>query len=176
MNWSSLLVNDDDEIREALLDELGIALCHLQNFDPPGIGARSAQECLTLQLETLPDSAERAHALTVVGEHLDHLAARDFARIKKALGCDDDELRAAQGLILSLNPRPGAQYAAIDTRYVVPDVAVRKASRSMACQPQSRSHAAPADQPALRRHPATATVAAMDHRAGWPASCRKPSG
>ncbi|MCF8151367.1 MAG: RNA polymerase factor sigma-54 [Burkholderiaceae bacterium] len=122
----SLLVNDDDEMRETLLDELGIALCHLQNFDPPGIAARSAQECLTLQLKTLPDSAERAHALTVVGEHLDHLAARDFARIKKALGCDDDELRAAQRLILSLNPRPGAQYAAIDTRYVVPDVAVRK--------------------------------------------------
>jgi RNA polymerase sigma-54 factor len=59
-------------------------------------------------------------------EHLDHLAARDFARIRKALGCDDDELREAQNLIRSLNPRPGAQYAPIDTRYVVPDVSVRK--------------------------------------------------
>jgi RNA polymerase sigma-54 factor len=58
--------------------------------------------------------------------HLDHLAARDFARIRKALACDDDELREAQNLIRSLNPRPGAQYAPIDTRYVVPDVSVRK--------------------------------------------------
>jgi RNA polymerase sigma-54 factor len=54
------------------------------------------------------------------------LAARDFARIKKSLGCDDDELRVAQTLIRSLNPRPGAQYAPIETRYVVPDVAVKK--------------------------------------------------
>ncbi|MCF8197713.1 MAG: RNA polymerase factor sigma-54 [Sulfuritalea sp.] len=121
-----LLVNDDDDAREALLEELCIALCHLQNLDPPGIGARSAQECLSLQLKCLADSETRARALIIVGEHLDHLAAHDFARIKKSLGCDDDELREAQRLILSLNPRPGAQFAAIDTRYVVPDVSVKK--------------------------------------------------
>jgi RNA polymerase sigma-54 factor len=121
-----LLVSEDDEQREALLEELGIALRHLQNLDPPGIGARNAQECLSLQLKCLPASAERTLALAIVGGHLEHLAARDFARIKKALGCDDDELRLAQTLIRSLNPRPGAQFAPIDTRYVVPDVAVKK--------------------------------------------------
>jgi RNA polymerase sigma-54 factor len=121
-----LLVNEDDEQREGLLEELGIALRHLQNLDPPGIGARNAQECLSLQLKCLPTSAERKLALAIVGDHLEHLAARDFARIKKALGCDDDELRLAQTLIRSLNPRPGAQFAPIDTRYVVPDVAVKK--------------------------------------------------
>jgi RNA polymerase sigma-54 factor len=41
-------------------------------------------------------SATRALALRIVNEHLEHLAARDFARIKKALGCDDDRLRPAQ--------------------------------------------------------------------------------
>ncbi|MBK9018513.1 MAG: RNA polymerase factor sigma-54 [Sulfuritalea sp.] len=121
-----LLVNEDDELRETLLEELGIALRHLQNLDPPGIGARNAQECLTLQLKCLPDSAPRKLALAIVDGHLDLLAARDFARIRKLLGCDDDELRTAQTLIRSLNPRPGAQYATTDTRYVVPDVAVRK--------------------------------------------------
>jgi RNA polymerase sigma-54 factor len=121
-----LLVAEDDEQREALLEELGIALRHLQNLDPPGIGARNAQECLTLQLKCLPASAECKLALAIVGDHLEHLAARDFARIKKALACDDDELRLAQTLIRSLNPRPGAQFAPIDTRYVVPDVAVKK--------------------------------------------------
>jgi RNA polymerase sigma-54 factor len=64
--------------------------------------------------------------LAIVANHLDHLAAHDFARIKKSLGCDDDALRVAQNLIRSLNPRPGAQYAPIDTRYVVPDVTVKK--------------------------------------------------
>jgi RNA polymerase sigma-54 factor len=121
-----LLVSEDDELREALLEELGIALRHLQNLDPPGIGARSAQECLSLQLKCLPASKARALALSVVEGHLEHLAARDFARIRKSLGCDDDELRIAQTLIRSLNPRPGAQFAPIDTRYVVPDVAVKK--------------------------------------------------
>jgi len=121
-----LLVTEDDELREALLEELGIALRHLQNLDPPGIGARSARECLSLQLDCLPPSATRKLALAIVAEHLEHLAARDFARIKKSLGCDDDELRPAQDLIRSLNPRPGAQFAPIDTRYVIPDVAVKK--------------------------------------------------
>jgi len=121
-----LLVAEDDEVREALLEELGIALRHLQNFEPPGIGARNARECLSLQLKCLADSAARKLALAIVGGHLNHLAARDFARIKKSLGCDDDELRAAQTLIHSLNPRPGAQYAPIETRYVVPDVTVKK--------------------------------------------------
>ena len=121
-----LLVAEDDELREALLEELGIALRHLQHLDPPGIGARTAQECLELQLRCLPDSAGRMLALAVVGDHLEHLAARDFARIRKALGCSDDELRASQTLIRSLNPRPGAQYAPIETRYVVPDVTVKK--------------------------------------------------
>jgi RNA polymerase sigma-54 factor len=122
-----LLVADDDEAREALLEELAIALRHLQNLDPPGIGARNARECLSLQLDCLPPSATRALALRIVKEHLEHLAARDFARIKKALDCDDDRLRPAQSLIRSLNPRPGAQFAPIDTRYVIPDVAVKKA-------------------------------------------------
>ncbi|BAO31240.1 RNA polymerase factor sigma-54 [Sulfuritalea hydrogenivorans] len=124
-----LLVADEDgngEVREALLEELGIALRHLQNLDPPGIGARNAQECLALQLNCLPPCATRSLALAIVADHLDHLAARDFARIKKSLGCDDDELRLAQTLIRSLNPRPGAQYAPVDTRYVVPDVSVKK--------------------------------------------------
>ncbi len=90
-------------MREALLEELAIALRHLQNLDPPGIGARSAKECLTLQLECLPPSATRKLALRIVAEHLEHLAARDFTRIKKSLGCDDDQLRPAQDLIRSLN-------------------------------------------------------------------------
>ena len=39
---------DDPELRESLLEELAIALRHLQNLDPPGIGARNALECLSI--------------------------------------------------------------------------------------------------------------------------------
>ncbi len=122
-----------EELAEALpdeleidLEELQIALRRLQHFDPTGVGARNAQECLALQLEVLPADPTRDLALTVVRKHLELLAGRDFAKLKKLTACDDDALRAAQTLIRSLNPRPGAQYGALDARYITPDVVVRK--------------------------------------------------
>ena len=107
-------------------EELRIALKHVQDFDPCGVGARDPRECLELQLRDMPESALRERALCIVHDHLDQLAARDFSRIKKALNCSDDQLREAHAVILALNPRPGAQYTNIDTRYIVPDVVVRK--------------------------------------------------
>lgn len=107
-------------------DELRLALTLLHSLDPTGVGARNPQECLALQLAALEESETRTLALKIVRQHLDLLAGRDFARLKKLTGCDDDALRAAQALIRSLNPRPGAQYAATDTRYITPDVVVRK--------------------------------------------------
>src|SRR6266852_3583502 len=108
-------------------EELQIALRHLQNFDPTGVGARNCAECLELQLLALPESTpSRASALAIAHEHLELLAARDFARLKKALQCGDDELRQAQRLIQSLNPRPGAAFSTNETRYFVPDVVVKK--------------------------------------------------
>jgi RNA polymerase sigma-54 factor len=108
-------------------EDLHIALKHLQNLDPTGVGARSCAESLELQLLALPESTpSRVPALTIVRGHLELLAARDFARLKKALQCEDDELRQAQRLIQSLNPRPGAEFTPTETRYIVPDVVVKK--------------------------------------------------
>ena len=119
-----LLVPEELQIE---LEELHIALKHLQNLDPTGVGARNCAECLELQLLALPESTpSRAVALAIVSGHLALLAARDFARLKKALQCGDDELRQAQRLIQSLNPRPGAAFTAVETRYIVPDVIVKK--------------------------------------------------
>lgn len=108
-------------------EELQIALKHLHHFEPTGVGARNLGECLLLQLATLPAStAYREQAFEVVKNHLDALASRDFARLKKALHCDDPTLRGVQKLITSLNPRPGRHYGSDETRYVIPDVVVRK--------------------------------------------------
>ena len=122
-----------DELAESLPpeqeiepEELQIALKHLQYFDPTGVGARNAQECLSLQLEALPSDETQQLALKIVRKHLDLLAGRDFSKLKKFVDCDDDQLRSAQFLIRSLNPRPGAKYAALDARYITPDVVVRK--------------------------------------------------
>ncbi|MDB5903002.1 MAG: polymerase sigma-54 factor [Betaproteobacteria bacterium] len=108
-------------------EELQIALKHLQHCEPTGVGARSLGECLELQLCALPESTPfRTDALDVVKNHLDALASRDFNRLKKVLHCDDTTLRGVQKLITGLNPRPGRGYGTDDTRYVVPDVVVRK--------------------------------------------------
>jgi len=111
---------------EIEIEELEIALRHIQNFDPIGIGARNLQECLGLQLKVLPESPERTLALTIVDKHLELLAARDFAKIRRLTGCDDEALKAAHSLITSLNPRPAAGYAQIEARYITPDVIVKK--------------------------------------------------
>jgi RNA polymerase sigma-54 factor len=111
---------------EAGMEELTIALRHLQHFEPAGVGARSPGECLCLQLRTLPDDASRRLALDIAGKHLDLLASRDYTRLKNATGAGEDALRAAQRLIQTLNPRPGASFAKVETRYVIPDVIVRK--------------------------------------------------
>ncbi|HEX5766621.1 MAG TPA: RNA polymerase factor sigma-54 [Burkholderiales bacterium] len=114
------------EYAEALVEELKIALCYLQHFEPAGVGARSPAECLTLQLKTLPDEPQRALALEIVEKHLELLAARDYTRLKALTGAGEDALRAAQRLIQALNPRPGSAFAKVEARYVVPDVIVRK--------------------------------------------------
>ncbi|HTD89446.1 MAG TPA: RNA polymerase factor sigma-54, partial [Burkholderiales bacterium] len=59
-------------------------------------------------------------------QHLEVLAAKDYAKLKRLLRCDDNGLRAVQKLIISLEPRPGRDYAQTDTRYVIPDVIVNK--------------------------------------------------
>jgi RNA polymerase sigma-54 factor len=116
---------------EADPEDFSIALRHLQNLEPAGVGARSPGECLALQLRNQEGKTEdaepvRALALAIAEKHLELLASRDYTRLKALTGAGDEALRAAQRLILALNPRPGAAFAKLEARYVVPDVIVRK--------------------------------------------------
>ena len=108
-------------------DDLQIALRHLQNLEPTGVGARSLGECLALQLKTLPkDTPERDKALQLVEQHLDILAARDFVKLKRLLRVADEELKRIRELVVSLDPKPGRSFGSEDVRYVVADVVVKK--------------------------------------------------
>jgi RNA polymerase sigma-54 factor len=112
---------------ELELDDLQIALQHLQHLDPTGVGARSLSECLLMQLRALPAGTPfRSEALRIVADHLALLGSRDFTRLKKLLNLSEETLKGAQHLIIGLNPRPGLEFAQLETRYVVPDVVVRK--------------------------------------------------
>ena len=118
------LLPADAEVHQ---DELSIALRHLQNFEPSGVGARAPAECLALQIRALGEGGplERL-ALVIVEKHLGLLASRDYARLRSATGASEETLRAAHRFIRGLNPRPGAAFARVEARYVVPDVVVRK--------------------------------------------------
>jgi len=108
--------------------ELEAALKLLQSFDPIGVGARDLSECLLLQLKALPaDTPFLEAAKCVVRDHLDLLAEREYGKLKKILDMPQDkDFIAVRQLITSLDPRPGARYAPVDARYVVPDVMVKK--------------------------------------------------
>lgn len=118
----------EDLIAELELEpeELQIALQHLQQLEPLGVGARDLAESLSLQLRVLPDNPVRNIAIRLVNEGLDLLAQRDYTRLKRQLQCDEIALRDAQLLVRSLTPRPGANWSAEMTRYVLPDVIVTK--------------------------------------------------
>jgi RNA polymerase sigma-54 factor len=122
-----------EDLFELLPPELGfeqedllIALHFVQQLEPAGIAARTPQECLGLQLRTLPASPVRDLALVIAEQHLELLAERNFTKLKRLTSCDDDALRAAQTLIRSLDPHPGSRHSSGETHYVLPDVVVRK--------------------------------------------------
>ncbi len=134
LDENGYLAQDLSELVELLpeelaitLDDLETALVQLQYLDQPGLGARNLSECLALQLKALPEATpQRDLAILLVSDHLELIAAHDFAKIKKLLRCSDDNLRAAQSLIVSLNPKPGAEFDLSVADYVVPDVIVEK--------------------------------------------------
>ncbi len=109
------------------VEELQVALRLLQSLDPPGVGARSLAECLALQLKALPADTEGLKpALQIVRNHLDLLAGRDFSRLRRLLGIPEPLLQTACQLVTRLNPKPGMDFSPMETRYVMPDVLVRK--------------------------------------------------
>ena len=113
---------------EIEMDEMNVALKLLQSFDPAGVGARNASECLALQIrrfEKIP-MVTRRMALILVENHLELFAQREFNKLKKLLDCDDEDLREAQVVIRLCNPHPGAPFAGDASDYVVPDVIVKR--------------------------------------------------
>jgi RNA polymerase sigma-54 factor len=155
-------------------DEFSIALRYLQSFEPAGIGARDASECLTLQLKALPASTPlRAEALQLVAEHLPLLAARDFTKLKRLLHCDDAAVRLVRALIMSLSPRPGASFAKSEANYVIPDVVVRKyrgkwtAALNDAAMPKLRLNRIYADILTRNRDTSNQQLAAQLQEAKW---------
>jgi RNA polymerase sigma-54 factor len=110
-------------------DEMHIALKLVQSLEPAGVGARDMRECLLLQLRDCKDPAkEGAHrvAQQIVVNYLDRLAMRDISGIARSLGISEYAVEQAAECIRHCEPRPGWRFGAANTRFVTPDVIVRK--------------------------------------------------
>ncbi|HJT24525.1 MAG TPA: RNA polymerase factor sigma-54, partial [bacterium] len=97
----------------------------IQTFEPVGVGARNLRECLLLQLENKTGEAARK-AYQLVHDYFEDMEKRRYPVITKALECSDEQLREVLAFIATLEPKPGRSFQEGDTKYITPDVYVRK--------------------------------------------------
>jgi RNA polymerase sigma-54 factor len=108
-------------------DEVVAMLHQIQSFDPIGVAAVDIADSLQIQLRHLPDDTPFLDtAMTIVEKHLDLVAHRDLAKLKRVLKGKSAALSGAISLIQSLNPRPGSVITPSETRYIIPDITVKK--------------------------------------------------
>ncbi|MEA1988373.1 MAG: RNA polymerase factor sigma-54 [Pseudomonadota bacterium] len=106
--------------------EVEAVLLVIQQFEPTGVGARTVQESLLLQLATHPKTPYVVTAIQLINENFDWLSFHDSKRIKKLYGLDDDQLGHLIKLIQTLNPRPGRDYSSTQSEVIVPDLRLRR--------------------------------------------------
>ena len=120
------LVTNDLAFRQGIdasQQEVEEVLRVIQSLEPAGIGARSLQECLRLQLERM-DGEDTALAKEVVIRHFDDFAAHRYERICAEMGISQEQLESAAAVIRRLNPKPGSSDAESDSaaNIVTPDI------------------------------------------------------
>ena len=105
-------------------EEVQKVLVMVQGFDPPGVAARSIQECLLIQLKADPNPDPVS--VEIVEEHFDDLSRRRYPDIARALKLPLDRVMESVEEIMGLEPKPGRRFGGNDSRYIVPDVVVHK--------------------------------------------------
>lgn len=96
----------------------------IQEFDPPGVGARDLRECLLLQIRTMKQTPEVINATRILKDYFTEFTNKHFQKIISKMGITEADMKAAMSKILKLNPSPGGQ---IDDSYndqaqqIVPD-------------------------------------------------------
>jgi RNA polymerase sigma-54 factor len=96
----------------------------IQQFDPPGVAARSLQECLLIQLRRQKDEGKKVDiAIKAITKYFDEFTKKHYEKIQRGLNIDDEQLREVMQQIIRLNPKPGGNVGEINKAetYVVPD-------------------------------------------------------
>ncbi len=104
-------------------DELYKILKVIQEFDPPGVGARDLQECLLIQIGKKHGPLQEI-SNKILNDYFDEFTKKHYSKIQNKLELSDRELKDAIDLILKLNPKPGSSYSNPLNRanqHIVPD-------------------------------------------------------
>jgi len=109
------------EVEEDLVAKV---LTAVQEFDPPGVGARNLQECLLLQMRAR--GAEDTPEALVVRDHFEALKNRKFADIAREMKITQGEVQAIAERIGEYDPKPGMTMAGEGAGYITPDLVVDK--------------------------------------------------
>ncbi len=96
----------------------------IQGFDPVGIGTRDLKECLLLQLHH--QGRENSLEATIVRDHLDKLGAHQYEQIARVMHLSSEKVKELSISIAELDPRPGRNFTAERTEYVIPEINVEK--------------------------------------------------
>ena len=108
----------------ASLEAVEAALKRIQAFDPPGVAARSVQECLLLQLTA--DAEPDPVSVEIVEKHFEDLERRRYSEIARTMKLPIERIMESIEEIQALEPKPGRRFSINDSRYVVPDVTIQK--------------------------------------------------
>ena len=121
-----LYINYGVETDEVELEKI---LNAIQEFDPAGIGARSLQECLLLQIRRKPDSPLKKIEQEIIENNMDDFTRKNKERIMQRLGISEEIYAQALAELVKLNPRPGSALGeAIGKNFqqIIPDFIVEK--------------------------------------------------
>ncbi len=106
------------------LEALEAALREIQRLDPAGVGARTLQECLLLQLESR--NGQGGLAWQIVKDHLKLVESKSVKELCRLLNRRIEHIQVALEVIRRLDPKPGLRYSGPGARQVEPDVYISK--------------------------------------------------
>ena len=96
----------------------------IQEFDPPGTGARDLRECLLIQAQQLSMAGTLVEI--IIRNHLQDLENRKYKQIAKAMGCEVNDVLLSAKIIATLDPQPGRVYCQDEVHYISADIFVYK--------------------------------------------------
>ena len=92
-------------------DELKEILKIVQEFDPPGVGALSLQNCLILQLKRKKSSVSIDLAIEIIENSFEQFSKKHFEKLMNKYSINEEQLKEVITIISKLNPKPGGSYS-----------------------------------------------------------------